>query len=212
MNRFTLSAASVLAIAAGASAAPLLQLDLNGFDYRLAGNSAFNANYTGQINITRGSGELAQIAVLPTGIGGAPSLSVAPSSALSTFTGVLNFVNGFVTSGNLLVRLANGNQYTTNVVGGGNQTVNFAGGGFIVQALTGGGAFNGNNFGGVDVAQWNAGSGALPGSFIQFRVNPNVNATADMDLFVDVIPLPPAAWTGLATLGGIVAVRRMRRR
>lgn len=211
MKNLGLSIVGALALASGAMADPLLQLDLNGFDYRVAGNSVFGVNYTGSINITRGSGELAGIAILPMGIGSTPSLQQASNSALSTFNGTLNFVNGVMSSGNLFIELANGNRYTTNIVGGA-QIATFVGGGFIVQALTGSGAFNGNSFGGVNITQWNSGSGSLPGSFLQFRVNPNVNSTADMDLFVDVIPLPPAAWTGLATLGGVIAVRRLRRR
>jgi hypothetical protein len=32
-----------------------------------------------------------------------------------------------------------------------------------------------------------------------------------MDLFVDVVGLPPAAWGGLAMLAGVAVTRRLRR-
>lgn len=46
-------------------------------------------------------------------------------------------------------------------------------------------------------------------------INPPQSPCDWSDSFVStvaVVPLPPAAWAGLATLGGIVSVRRLRRR
>lgn len=201
-----------LALAAGANAAPLFQFDLNGFTATTSGGT-FGANYTGSINISRGSGALEAVAILPQGFGG-PTQSFVPNSPLSSFTGVINLVNGNVTGGNLSVVLANGNQYTTSIGSFGNAVGSQAGGAFTITANTFNGAFSGSTFGGVNVSQWFANQGpGLPGSFLQFRFSPNSGGTtADMDLFVDVVPLPPAAWTGLATLAGVVAFRRLRRR
>jgi hypothetical protein len=89
----------------------------------------------------------------------------------------------------------------------------YVGGGFTLQGLTFNGAFSSSSFGNVNVAPW-VGAGGLLGSFLQFNFNPTPNGSgfADMDLFVDVVPLPPAVYGGMAMLGGIMLVGFIRRR
>lgn len=208
-------AAALLAAASTATANPLLQLDLNGFTATASGS--FGLNFTGSVTLTRGSGILNDILILPTGFAGPSNSQGAPIGLNNTngLTGVINFSNGQVTGGNINVRLSNNDTYTTQISSGGS-VGSFVGGGFTVQALTFGGLFNDNVFGALNIAQWfnNQGGGGLPGSFLQFRFNPNSqgSGTADMDLFVNAVPLPPAAWAGLATLAGVVVARRVVRR
>ncbi len=210
--RSALSVAGALAFASGALANPLLQFDLNGFTVRATGT--FGTSFTGSLNITRGTGTLNDLVRLPNGIGGSATSLGTGGTSLDAFNGVINFTNGVVSGGNLLVKNSLGQSYSTNILAGSGGIASFVGGGFTIQALTGGGAFSSANWGTVSVADWfNGQKGGLPGSFLQFRLNPSLQGTtSDMDLFVDVVPLPPAAWAGLATLGGAYAVRRLRRR
>ena len=133
-----------------------------------------------------------------------------------TFGGEVDLVHGPVTGGNILIRINNNDQYACNITPGSGAVSNFIGGGFKVEGLSRNGFFNDAQFGNVNVAPWfNAqGLNGLMGSFLQFNFNPNAQgvSNADMDYFVDAVPLPVGAWAGLATLVGVVVVRRVRRR
>lgn len=213
-----IAAAGVLAAASSAMAAPVLQFDLNGFSVSIGGGS-FGLNYSGTITFTKGTGVLNELLRLPNGIGGGSVSLGNGGTSLQSFTGSITFNNGQVSGGSLLVRNSLNQTYSTNISAGSGQIGSFIGGGFTVQAMTKQGFFSGANWGTISVADWfnvqgPAGGAGLPGSFLQFSFNPGgqSNATADMDLYVDVVPLPPAAWAGLATLAGVAVARRLRRR
>jgi hypothetical protein len=207
-----LSIVAALAMGSGALANPLLQFDLNGFTVTASGT--FGTTFTGSLNITRGNGILNDLVRLPNGIGGTSTSLGTGGTSLDSFNGVINFTNGTVSGGNLEIRNNLGQSYAASIAANSGGIAAFIGGGFTVQALTGNGIFSSANWGTVSLADWfNGGKGGLPGSFLQFRLDPSRTAsTSDMDLFVDVVPIPAAAWTGLITLGGAFAVRRLRHR
>lgn len=212
--------AGLVALAAGSavSAMPQLQFDVNSFSTQAKNASGSSSpfggvNHTGAIQFSKGTGVLAGI--FRRNVVGGAAVNQNFSGSMSAFSGVINMVNGQVTGGNLRIDLSNGDWYTASIVANSGAVSNFVGGGFIVQALTGGGRFKDASFGNVDVSPWfnTQGAAGLPGSFLQFSFRPNSQgcATSDMDIYVDVVPLPPAAWAGLATLGGMIGYRRLRR-
>jgi len=217
---FGLGVAVVLAAGAVASATPVLQFDVNGFGTQAVdasnANSAFGGlTHTGAVNFATGGAVLNGIFIQSTIAGPFANAGFA-GSTLTGFSGQVNLVNGQVTGGSITLAISNGDSYTCSIVPGIGAVSNYVGGGFKIEALTGNGAFSDSVFGNVDVSPWFAvqGGNGLPGSFLEFNFNPDANgaANSDMDLFVDVAPLPPAAWAGMATLGGMLAARRIRRR
>ncbi len=215
--------AAVLAAGSVASATPVLQMDLNSFATQATNgggaNSAFGGlTHTGAVKFSIGAGVLNGIFIQNVANGPFTNANFA-GFTLTNFTGQVNLNNGQVTGGNLTVTISNNDTYTANITPGSGAVSNYVGGGFKIEALTGAGFFNDNQFGNVNVSPWfNAqGLNGLIGSFLQFNFAPNAAgaASSDRDLFVDVpqlVPLPPAAWAGLATLGGAMIVRRIRRR
>ncbi len=212
--------ATVLAAGAAASATPVLQFDVNGFS-----TQAFNTSnvaspfggltHSGSVHFTVGTGTLNGIFIQSTP-GGAFNNAGFSGSTMTGFTGQVNLSNGQVTGGSITLTISNGDSYTCNITPGIGGVSTYVGGGFKIEALTRNGLFNDSVFGNVNVSPWFTAQGAsgLPGSFLQFNFNPNASgaASSDMDLFVDVTPLPPAAWAGMATLAGVAAARRIRRR
>jgi len=217
-----LMAAVVACAGAVASATPVLQFDVNQFgaQARNAGGtaSAFGGlTHTGSVAFSFSSGVTVLNGIfIQTIAGGAFNNANFSGFSLTTFSGSVNLVNGQVTGGSISLGINNGDTYTCNITPGSGAVSTFVGGGFKIEALTRSGMFNDAQFGNVNVSPWfNAQNpNGLPGSFLQFNFNPNATgaATSDMDLFVDVAPLPPAAWAGMATLAGAMVVRRMRRR
>jgi hypothetical protein len=214
--------ATVLVAGTAATASMTLQFDVNGIAVQSQNSSGVNSafgglNHTGSVNfsfapdITR----LVDIAVA-NGLG-AP-VSQGFSGSLINFTGHINMTNGQVTGGNLMLQIDGGDSYSADIVSNVGAVTNFIGGGFKIEGLTFNGQFNDPMFGNVNVAPWfeAQGFGGLLGSFLQFNFNPDAtgHSFADMDIFVhsQVIPLPPAAWTGLATLTGVMFVGYLRRR
>lgn len=223
MNRIrAIALTASLAAAATASASPVLQFDVNQFHIQ-----AFNASnvaspfggltHTGSIQFSNGQGVLNGIFIQTTPNGNFANAGFSGFS-LTTFDGQINLVNGHVTGGNIVIGLNNGDSYICNIAANSGAVSTFIGGGFKVEGLTRAGFFNDAQFGNVSVAPWfNAqGLNGLLGSFLQFNFSPNAqgSSNADMDYFVDAVtvPLPAAAWTGLATLAGVMVVRRIRRR
>ncbi len=212
MKMFAL--AGVLCASTMAVASPTLQLDLNGFTAQATDGlnpTPFGGiTHTGSVALSLGSGNLQGVA-----ISAGPALPFIDQGFIGSLTGLsgqINMVNGLVTGGSITVTVNGGaDSYTTNIAAVGNVS-NYIGGGFKVEGLTFGGGFSDNSFSNVDVTPWSL--GALAGSFLQFNFNPTANgsATADMDLFVQVVPLPPAALSGLGTLAGVFMVARLRRR
>lgn len=215
----TVSMIGIGLLAASASAAPVLQLDVNTIRIQTqnaAGqNTAFGGlSHTGSVNFSMGANTILNGVFIQAVQGGGFSNANFVGS-LSNFVGTINLNNGQVTGGSLAVHI-NGNtdSYTCQIVPNVGAVSTFVGGGFKVEGLTFQGAFSDPLFGNVNVAAW-AGANLL-GSFLQFNFDPNASGGgfADMDIFVDssVIPLPPAAWMGLATLAGIAGVGYLRRR
>jgi hypothetical protein len=226
MNKCALGIAGAAALLAGsvASATPVLQFDVNSFAAQAqnagGSNTPFGGlSHSGKVAFTAGAGTLNGIFIQNVLNGPFQNANLGAAFSLSTFSGEILLNNGQVTGGNITLTINNGDSYTCNISPNSGLVTTFVGGGFKIEALTQGGMFSDSVFGNVNVAPWfntQGIGGGLPGSFLQFNFTPNASgaATADMDLFVDVsvIPLPPAAWMGLSTLCGIVAVRRLKRR
>jgi hypothetical protein len=218
-----ISAAAMLAAGSVVSATPVLQMDLNSFGTQATNsagaNSAFGGlSHTGAVKFSIGAGVLNGIFIQAVANGPFANANFA-GFTLTGFSGQVNLNNGAVTGGNILVTINNNDTYACNIAGGSGGVSNYVGGGFKIEALTASGFFNDSQFGNVNVNPWFSAQGlnGLIGSFLQFNFAPNAtgSASSDMDLFVDVptlVPLPPAAWAGLATLGGMVIARRLRRR
>jgi hypothetical protein len=219
MGKFAVAVAAFVASSGAAMAAPVLQFDVNSFSTQARNaanvNSAFGGlSHTGNVQFSAGAGVLAGIFIQAVNPGPFVNANFA-GSTMTGFSGQVNLNNGQVTGGSITLTISNGDSYTCNITPGVGQVTTFVGGGFKIEALTRNGLFNDAQFGNVNVAPWfnNQGGNGLLGSFLQFNFNPNAQgaATSDMDLFVDVVPLPPAAWAGLATLAGAMVVRRIRK-
>lgn len=200
-------------------AAPVLQFDVNSFSTQARNNANANVafgglSHTGNVQFSAGSGVLAGIFIQATTPGPFVNAGFA-GSTMTGFSGQVNLNNGQVTGGSITLTISNGDSYTCLIKPNVGAVSSFVGGGFKIEALTTNGLFNDAQFGNVNVNPWFSSQGAngLLGSFLQFNFNPNAQgaATSDMDLFVDVVPLPPAAWAGLATLAGAMVVRRIRK-
>jgi hypothetical protein len=211
---------AALALAGSAAADPVLQFDVNAFNAQAENSSGASVPFaglmhTGSVNFSVGAGMLAGMFIQTTSSGPFNNAGLS-GFTMSSFTGQINLTNGMVTGGNITLTLNNGDHYTTSVVANSGAVTNFVGGGFKIQALTDHGFFNDATFGNVNVSQFFnfQGVNGLPGSFLQFNFQPNGQgfASSDMDMFVTAIPLPSAAISGLAGLGVLACVRRIRRR
>jgi hypothetical protein len=213
---------TVLLAAAAATATPTLQLDVNGFQIQAVdgagASTAFGGlTHTGALKFSFTQNVTELQAVLAQTVPAGPFVNQGFSGTLANFSGQVNLVNGQVTGGSIVVSVNGGaDTYQTNIMSWSGQVASYVGGGYKIEGLTSGGAFSDSMFGNVDVSPWFAvqGGGGLLGSFLEFNFDPDAQGAgySDMDLFVEVVPLPPAVLTGMATLGGIVAVRRIRRR
>lgn len=223
MNRLICAGlATVLCAAAAASADNSLHLDVNGAAFQIhdgsGANSAFGGlGHTGSIVFSFAPGTT-QLVGIDTQNGSNAPVNQNFSGSLTNFTGTINLVNGQVTGGNLSVQVNGSDSYSASITPNIGSVSMFVGGGFKVEGLTFNGMFSGPNFGNVDVSPWfnSQGPGGLLGSFLQFNFNPDASGAgfSDMDVFVrpQVIPVPPAAWTGIATLAGVMAAGYVRRR
>lgn len=222
MRFVTCGALSVgLALCAPVLATPTLQFDINSIGVQCintggaATNSFGGLTHTGSINFSlAGSTNLA--GMFAQTVAGGTWANQNFAGSLSSLTGSITLVNGNVTGGSFNIGV-NGDTdaYTCLIQGGVGKVKSFIGGGYTVQGLTFAGAFSDAQFGNVDVSSWFAANGALFGSFLEFNFDPDVNGAgfADMDIFVDsTVPLPPAAWAGLGTMGVIAASQWVRRR
>jgi hypothetical protein len=219
MNLLKIGAVLGVFVAAGtAMATPVLQLDINAIRIQTqnaaGANSAFGGlSHTGSINFSFQANTTILNGVFIQSTQGGAFANANFSGALSDFTGVINLVNGQVTGGHFGAFVNGGSDsYTCDIVPNSGAVSTYVGGGFKIEGLTFHGAFSDSLFGNVDVSPWSGGN--LPGSFLQFNFDPNASGGgfADVDAFVDVAPLPPAAWAGLGTLVGLAAFRVVRRR
>lgn len=207
-----IGASSVMALATVSCAEPILQFDVNSFRVTASGTGGGfgGLTHTGTIDFS-----VIQNTTVLNGMFSNVSGSWANmgfNGSLSNFTGSISLVNGQVTGGTITLAVNGGSDtYTTNISAAGH-VENYVGGGFKIEGLTSGGTLSDAQFGNVDVSPWF--NQALLGSFLQFNWNPDAlgNGSGDMDIFVNIVPLPPAAWAGLATLGGVVLIRKARRR
>jgi hypothetical protein len=201
--------AATLACGTVASAAQTLQMDLNALGVQVTGAGGLGSpfgglSHTGAVNLNRVVAISSLAAVLIDGI------DQNFTGTLSNMTGVINLNAGNVVGGSLSVTVNGVDTYTAQIANVG-YVETFIGGGYTIQGLTFNGLFSSNSFGNVNVTPW--AGGGLPGSFLQFNFNPTANGTgfADIDLFVNVVPLPSAVYAGMTMLGGMMVVRRLRR-
>lgn len=222
MLRPPLAGVAAIAISASAASAQLtLAIDVQGIDYQFrdaSGAAAFGGlAHTGTLEWTGSAAITADTRIGSDGRFGslAPAVQTVP---LKAFAGELTFASGILTGGSFSMTLDNLEEHSysasmkpgTGSLGVSNQL------GYTIDGLTMDGAFSDTAWGDIDVAPWHeaqAGAGALPGAIFQFRFWPNQAAagTADVEVFV-MVPLPPAAWAGLAMLGGLAGVSHIRRR
>jgi hypothetical protein len=203
--------ATAFTATAVANAAQTLQFDLNSFATQARDTAGVNSpfgglTHSGSIAFSLGSGYLNAVSVS----NGGPFVNQNFSGTLTGLSGQINLSNGQVTGGNLLITVNGGSDtYATNIANVG-QISTYVGGGFKIEGLTVNGAFSDALFGNVDVSAWF--NEVLAGSFLQFNFNPDATgaAAADMDVFVSVVPLPPASFAGMATLCGLFVWRRSR--
>ncbi|MBX3352681.1 MAG: hypothetical protein KF684_07080 [Phycisphaeraceae bacterium] len=204
--------AGALALTAGlASAAGIMQLDVNSLNAQAldsGGNTTVfgGTTHTGAIRLSHSiNSSLTEVLLNSVG------QNIA-SGQLATFTGTINMVLGQVTGGSFALTLNNTDTFTTNIMSGFGQVNTQAGQGFSVDGLTFNGVFSSTTFAGVNIAPW-FNTQPLDGSFINFAFNPNANgfdSDADVDIFLrtGIIPTPLAG--GMAGLGlfGLAARRR----
>jgi hypothetical protein len=208
---------AALGVCASALATPTLQLDVNAIGLQVhnaqGANSAFGGlTHTGSINFSFISNATALEGIYVQSSQFGPWIDQGFSGSLTNFTGTINLTNGLVTGGSVSVT-AGADSYSCGIVPDIGQVQNYIGGGFTVQGLTFQGAFSDSTFGNVDVSPWFAANGGLFGSFLEFNFQPNEDGAgvSDMELFVDTVPLPPAAWAGMATMAGFAAFRYARK-
>lgn len=165
---------------------------------------------------------LATVNINNTGVYPLPTYTGLGSPGLGIWTGVINILNGFATSGFINITLtANpglGDSYTAAMQPG---SATFSASGtntWSLQGATFNGQFSGPTFGGVDVSPWFAGQGGgnrLFGAVI--NVGGNAAGVPD-GLFsttttvTAIIPLPSAAASTLATCAGVGLMTSIRRR
>lgn len=215
--------AAVLATGTAASADmhKTLQLDINTISVQAQNAGGLNSpfgglNHTGSLNFSFASGITHLLGVFVQE-GSGPWVNQGFNGQLSDVDGVIHLNNGQVSGGQIMVTVNNADTFSTQISSGAGGVTTLAGGGFRIEGLTFDGLFSGSMFGNVDVSTWfNAQPlvGGHPGSFLSFNFEPNASgaAFADMDMFIEVIPLPPAAWMGMAMMSGLMAAGYVRRR
>jgi hypothetical protein len=209
--------AAGLSFASASVASPVLHLDVNGVTTQARNTAGAAApftgiNHSGSITFGFQAGVSALVAMESQPFIGGPATNLGFTGSLTNFTGTINLTNGTVTGGSMRADVNSGDFYQTSITPGSGTVQTFAGGGFTIQGLTFNGQFQDATFGNVNISQWFG----FPanGSFLQFNFNPNANgaSNADVDIFVQAIPLPPAALSGMATLTGLGLLGAARRR
>jgi hypothetical protein len=227
-HRVALGAALLVGsgFAASAQAASVLSLDINSVTAQsqdAAGNTvAFSGlTHTGKVVLSKGStGFVSAIEV--DGVNQMGSFG----GELDSVTGEIVLNNGVVTGGTITLTVSpydDTDTYTFTLTPDAQSKVVQVGSGFLLSSPTSGGAFDDNAFGGIDVSAF--GGSALEGLFVQFNFQPDASgadANVDMELQINpaggpgpepgVVPVPAAAWLGLALMGGLGAQRLIRRR
>jgi hypothetical protein len=220
-----LGAAVAAVLVAGSTASAqmssTLQLDINGIGVQAQNSGGVNSSFgglthTGSLNLDFAQSITHLLGVFVQHNHNSP-VNMGFNGTLTDFSGTINLNNGQVTGGNLMVTVNGSDTYSAQVTPGVGSVSTFVGGGYKVEGLTFNGIFSSAMFGNVDVSPWynmQTIAGGNPGSFLSFNFNPDATGASysDMDVFVEVIPLPPAAWTGLATLVGVMFAGYVKRR
>jgi hypothetical protein len=205
---------TVLAAGTVATAGPTLQFDINAIQVQAMDKgglpSAFGGlTHNGSLSFSLGQGYMAGVFI------GDMASSMVNQNFAGTLTGVSGQIDlsaGQITGGSILITINGGaDSYSAQILAAG-QVSTFIGGGYTIDGLTASGVFSDALFGNVDVAAFFG--QPLIGSFLQFNFNPGKtgNAAADLDMFVQIVPLPPAAGAGLVMLLVLVGVRSASRR
>ncbi len=215
--------AASAALCTSASAQLVLTFDVNGFDYEFtdaAGASSFGGeNHTGSLDWTFATSPVTVIADARIGEDGrfGQLLDVVLGASLADFDANFDFDSGRIQGGDVTITLDNGDTYTADLAPGIGRIMSMGPtGGFMIDGLTLNGRFSDDQFGDIDVTEFTRiqdEAGMLPGSLFAFRFDPGAGAsgTADAEVFV-LVPLPPAAYAGLATLAGVIGLSYIRRR
>lgn len=216
-----LAASAVLCTSA--SAQLVLTFDVNGFDYAFtdaSGASGFGgANHTGSLDWDFASSPETVIADARIGEHGrfGQLLDVVLGASLADFEANFDFESGRIRGGDITVTLDNGDTYTADLAPNIGRIMSMGPtGGFMIDGFTLNGRFSDDQFGDIDVSEFTRiqdNPNMLPGSVFAFRFDPGAGAsgTADGEVFV-LVPLPPAAYAGLATLAGVIGLSYIRRR
>lgn len=204
----TLSVVAGLALAAGATQAAVMQLDINGIEVSAAGGFD-GVTHTGTLTITMATeGTILDVLIDGQSEGDA---------GLSNVMGEIELVNGQVMGGFLNVFDGQGDLYAA-AIGQAGRVNTQAGQGFRIDGLTFAGVFDaargdeGLTFAGVnvfDIFGPNAFNESLEGSFLLFAFSPDDNGfdgRADIDIFI----VPTPGTVALAGLAGIAVLRRKR--
>lgn len=209
-------------MAATASAQLVLAFDINGFDYRFSdpgGTTGFSGvGHTGAVDWSYHTDPATVIADTRMGEDGrfGELFEVALGQDLAGFEGNINLSSGDVAGGSFTVTLDNGDTYTAQVDPGSGELKKLDVGGYTLDALTFNGAFSDDTFGDIDVSEFfriQGEPGQLIGSLFQFRFDADIapEGTGDMEVYV-LVPLPPSAYAGIATLAGVMGLTYIRRR
>ncbi|MEX2217587.1 MAG: hypothetical protein WD749_02410 [Phycisphaerales bacterium] len=206
---------AAVAFGAPALGEPVLHFDVNNITAQATVGgvaAAFGGvTHTGALafGYTAGISTLASISVHP--YFGGPGADQGFNGQLTGFTGHIDLANGQVVGGGILLQ-AGSDFYQASVVPGVGAVAASPQGWFTLQGLTFGGQFGDPLFGNVDISTWF--STGLAGSFLQFKFNPSPAgfSYADIDLFVESVPLPSSVLAGLGTIGLGLAFRASRRR
>jgi hypothetical protein len=212
--------------ALSAQAASVLSLDLNSLAVQ-ARDSEGNAvafeglTHTGKLSLSKGANGFVS-SIEMDGVNQIGSFG----AVMDSITGEIFLNNGVVTGGTLTVTVTgydDTDTYTFSLAPDAESKVVKVGSGFLLSSLTVSGAFDDSAFGGVDVSAF--GGSTLEGLFVQFLYQPNDTGrdrNADVELTINpaggpgpdpgVVPVPAAAWLGLAMMGGLGVQRFLRRR
>ena len=202
------AAAGMAALGTHASAASLMQLDVNTLTAQArdaaGSNSAFGGiTHTGSVAFNANpNSSLAGLFI--DGV----NQNIA-SGQLSSFSGVIDLVNGQVAGGSMSMTLNNSDTFDADIVPGQGQVTDIVGfGGFFIEGLTTNAIFNASTFAGANIQEF-FDNQPLTGSFVNFQFNPNVNGRSN-NTDIDVFAVPAPASMALLGLGGLVAARRRR--
>ena len=222
ITKATVALIASAGVCASAQAQLTVGFDINGFSYAFkdaGGVGGFGGeSHTGTLEWSFRPSPATVIAAVRTGTDGqfGALTPVALGASLADFSGSFVLESGYVKSGSFNVELDNGDTYTAEAVGDSGNIQSLLIGQYTLDGLTFEGAFSDDAFGSVDVAPFFAaqgGPGGLAGSFFKFSFLPMSSGAGNGDIEVFVtVPLPPAAYAGMATLAGAIGLSWVRRR